>query len=243
MLNTSNLQQFPLEFTHCPSLGKEDFLVAKCNIEAVQMINGWPNWPHFAICIYGSEGCGKTHLANVFSHNVSSFDNYPYRIPCIQAQDLRLDNPHQLFTQHRCLIVENLSQNINNEAMFHLYNLYRNQGGFILFTSSQAPARMNFPLPDLQSRLNIMPSIEIKDPDDDLLSCLIVKLFMDRQIMLTPDLVSFTLANMQRSFAYARKLVDVADRISLSRKRAISIAIIREAMDILDSEKLQGELF
>ena len=241
---TSNvIRQLPIEFPHRPSLDKEDFLVAECNIEAVEMIDRWPDWTYFAVCIYGSEGCGKSHLANVFSNNVSRHDNYPYRIPSIQAKDVRLETPHKLFSRHRCLIVENLCRQINNEAMFHLYNLYRNEGGFILFTSEIAPARLNLPLPDLQSRLNAVPAIEIKAPDDDLLSCLLVKLFTDRQIFITPEVVNYIVSNMQRSFAYARKLVEETDRISLSRKRAVSIPIIKEAMSVLDSEKLQGELF
>lgn len=104
---TSNvIRQLPIEFPHRPSLDKEDFLVAECNIEAVEMIDRWPDWPYFAACIYGSEGCGKSHLANVFSNNVSRHDNYPYRIPSIQAKDVRLETPHKLFSRHRCLIVE-----------------------------------------------------------------------------------------------------------------------------------------
>ena len=243
MLKKNDIQQLPLEFAPCPSLDKEDFLVAHCNVEAVKMVDSWPDWPFFAICIYGDEGCGKTHLANVFANNVSQFDNYPYRIPSIQAKDVRLDTPHKLFAQHRCLIVENLTTKINNEAMFHLYNLYRNEGGFILFTSQLAPARMRFPLPDLQSRLNIVPSIEIKAPDDDLLSCLIVKLFMDRQIMVSPEIINYIIANMQRSFSFARKLVEETDKISLSRKRAVSLPIVKEAFEVLAREKLQGDLF
>ncbi len=238
-----NIRQLPIKFPHRPSLDKEDFFVAPCNIEAVEMIDQWPNWPHFAICIYGGEGCGKSHLANVFANNISAYDNYPYRIPCVQAKDIKLDTPHKLFSQHRCLIVENLNRKINYEAMFHLYNLYRNEGGFILFTAETAPARMNIPLPDLQSRLNIMPSIEIKEPDDELLSCLLVKLFSDRQIFITPEQINFMVTNMQRSFAYARKLTAETDRISLARKRAVSISIIKEAMSAIDSEKLQGDLF
>ena len=241
MSNTAT--QLPLEFSPCPSLDKEDFLVANCNVEAVQMIESWPDWPFFAICIYGDEGCGKTHLANVFANNVSVHDHYPYRIPSIQAKDVKMDTPHKLFAKHRCLIVEDLTHKINYEAMFHLYNLYRNEGGNILFTSKIAPARLHFPLPDLQSRMNIVPSIEIKAPDDDLLSCLLVKLFSDRQIIVSPDVIEYIIANMQRSFSFARKIVAEIDRISLARKRAISVNIAKEAFAVLENEKLQGELF
>lgn len=243
MLKKNTAKQLPLEFSPCPSLDKEDFLIADCNVEAAQMIDSWPDWPFFAICIYGDAGCGKTHLANVFAGNIATHENYPYRIPSVEAKDIKLDTPHKLFARHRCLIIENLTPKINQEAMFHLYNLYRNEGGNILFTAPQAPARMHFALPDLRSRLNIMPSIEIKSPDDELLSCLIVKLFMDRQIIISPEIIDYILANMQRSFSYARKLVETVDHISMARKSAISSAIIKEAIAIIDAEKLQGDLF
>ena len=234
--------QLPINFSHRPALGKEDFMVASSNIDAVSTLESWPNWPFFAVCIYGNPGCGKTHLANVFSNHISKITNYPYRIPMLQAKDITLNTPHDMFEQHPCLIIENLTDNINQEALFHLYNLYRNEGGNILFTSHQAPARLNITLPDLRSRLNIIPAIEIKEPDDDLLSALIVKLFVDRQVSITPDIVSYIVKNMQRSFSYAIKLIVEIDNISLSKKRAISIPIVKEALDSLNSTS-QGELF
>lgn len=236
------IQQLPLELPHRPCLGKEDFLIAKCNEEAVRLIDSWPEWSFFAGCIYGSDGCGKTHLANVFSNKVSMLTNYPYKIPCIKARNLKLETVHELFSQNSCLIVEELNENINEEAMFHLYNLYRNEGGNILFTSHLAPARIPFKLKDLQSRLNIIPSIEIRDPDDELLSSLLVKLFMDRQIMVTPEIINYIINNMQRSFAYTRKIIAEIDTISLAKKRAISISIVKEALANLEDDH-QGDLF
>lgn len=234
--------QLPLEFYHRPYMSKDDFMPAACNFEAYRLIDSWPVWTYFAACIYGPEGCGKTHLANIFSEKVSIIEHYPYKIPCIKAQELTIEMPRQLLSRHFCLIVEDLTANINQEALFNLYNIYRDEGGCILFTSNEAPARINFSLPDLRSRMNIVPSIEIKEPDDDLLSALLVKLFMDRQITITPDLIKYILANMQRSFAYARKLVDETDRVSLANKRAVSLPIIKEAMNNLE-DKRQGELF
>lgn len=90
--------------------------------------------------------------------------------------------------------------------------------------------------------MNIVPAVEIKEPDDELLSALLVKLFMDRQIMPSPELISYILNNMQRSFAYARRLVAEIDNISLARKRAVTIALAREAVAVLNDNH-QGELF
>lgn len=241
--NESNITQLALDFPHRPSLGREDFLVAPCNREAVALIEQWPNWPYFALCLYGPKGSGKTHLANVFANNVANLTNFPYKIPFIRAEQLNIDKSHELFEQNRCLVIEGLQNLRDEEALFHLYNMYRDEGGNILFTSEAAPARLDFRLPDLRSRLNIVPAVEIKEPDDELLSALLVKLFVDRQIMPSPEIISYMLANMLRSFEFARKLVAEIDNISLARKRAVSIPIVKEAITALIAEPRQGQLF
>lgn len=240
MQNTKS--QLSLEFTHNPYMGRDDFIVSACNREAFTLLDQWPNWPFFALCLHGPEGCGKTHLGHIFSDKVSVLTHYPYPIPRLEASRLTLEMPPLLFTKHPCLIIENLNEQINEEAMFHIYNLYRNEGGNILFTARQAPARMHFKLPDLQSRLNIMPAAAISEPDDELLAALIIKLFMDRQLVVSREIVNYIVVNMQRSFAYAHKLVAEIDNISLAYKRAISIAIVKEAIAELNSNN-QGELF
>ena len=242
MMKDKNTGQLALDFPHRPSLGREDFMVAGCNKEAVGMIDLWPAWPYFAICIYGPEGCGKTHLANVFAQMVALETNHPYRIPFIKAQQLSKDMVHSLFETSPQIVIENLQDLQNQEALFHIYNTYRDLGGHILFTADRAPARINFSLPDLRSRMNIVPALEIKAPDDDLLMALLVKLFMDRQITPSQELLSYLLNNMQRSFSYARKLVEEIDNISLARKRAISINIAKEAITALNSDR-QFSLF
>lgn len=242
MTKNNNTGQLALEFPHRPSLGREDFMVADCNKEAVGTIDLWPAWPYFAICIYGPEGCGKTHLANVFAQMVAVETKHPYRIPFIKAQQLSKDMVHSLFETSPQIVIEDLQNLQNQEALFHIYNTYRDLGGHILFTADRAPARINFSLPDLRSRMNIVPALEIKAPDDDLLMALLVKLFMDRQITPSPELLSYLLNNMQRSFSYARKLVEEIDNISLARKRAVSINIAKEAITTLNSDK-QFSLF
>ena len=234
--------QIAFQFSPQPYLGREDFMVSSCNFEAFQIIDSWPEWTFFAICLYGPKGCGKTHLSRIFSDKVSVQTHYPYKIPSIKADKISLESPFELFKQHRCLIVEDLTTNINQEAMFHLYNLYRNEGGNILFTSEHAPARMNFAIADLQSRLNIIPAIAIGEPDDEMLSALILKLFNDRQLLVSPEIVTYMVQNMQRSFDFCNKLVAEIDNISLARKRAVSINIVKEAIQTLNNTS-QGELF
>ena len=65
---------------------------------------------------------------------------------------------------------------------------------------------------------------------------------MDRQITVSLDIIRYILVNMQRSFAYAEKLVNEIDNISLAYKRAVSVAIVKEAIAALNNNP-QGELF
>ncbi len=234
--------QLPLNFPCRPSLGREDFMVADCNAEAVGIIDNWPRWPYFATCLVGDAGCGKTHLANVWAQKIAVATNHPYRIPFVKASQLNRDLANQLYETSAQAVIEDLPDLQNQEALFHLYNTYRDMGGNLLFTSTIAPARLNFSLADLRSRLNIVPIYEIKAPDDNLLMALLLKLFADRQITPSPELLNYLLNNMQRSFSYARKLVEEIDNISLARKRAVSINIAREAIAALNSDK-QFNLF
>ena len=64
----------------------------------------------------------------------------------------------------------------------------------------------------------------------------------ERFFLLPPELINYLLANMRRSFAYARKLVAEIDNISLSRKRAVTTAIAKEALASLNDDS-QGNLF
>ena len=228
--------QLPMEFSPRPALGKDDFLVAPCNEMAVNLLDMWPEWPFFALSIYGEEGAGKTHLANVFSHMITS--KYPQygKTPVIKGSDLTIDMPPKLFASHPCIIVEDADKGIDEEAMFHLFNLYREEGGYMLLTSRIAPSRWNVNLPDLKSRLSIIPTAEITEPDDMILSALLVKLFDDRQLPVSPDVIAYLLKNMERQFSFAYKLVKEIDRVSLAKKRSITIPIVKEAFEILQNK-------
>ncbi len=59
-------------------------------------------------------------------------------------------------------------------------------------------------LPDLVSRLNALPVVEILPPDDALLRGVLVKHFADRQIAVAESIISFILVRMPRSMEALR---------------------------------------
>ena len=238
------LKQIPFDFAPRTYMGREDFMVAPCNKEAFNMVDSWPNWLAQGLIIYGPKGCGKSHLANLFADKVKIFSDKPIKVSLINASRINLRNVNKIANENQSIVVENLTPKANMEALFHLFNLYNTEGRYMLWTAEQAPSRMAFALKDLQSRLNMLPSVEIKEPDDIMLQTLIVKLFNDRQILISPDVLNFIVNNAQRSFEYIGKLVEECDNISLASQCAIHYNVVKMAMDIFaQSDDRQPHLF
>ncbi len=100
----------------------------------------------------------------------------------------------------------------------------------LLLTGRQPPARWRLTLPDLRSRLSSIPVAAIGAPDDGLLEALLLKLFADRQLRIGPEIVSFLLPRMERSFDAVRALVAAIDAAALSGQRPVTIPLLRQVL-------------
>jgi len=235
-------KQIPLNFRPQNQYLRQDFMVSKCNSPALKAVELWPKWPFFALLVFGPHGCGKTHLAHVFADHVNLNLKKPLAIGFIEAREVKKNKVLRIHERYPCLVVENVTAQVDEEALFHLFNVYQNEGGFILFTSLYPFARINFKLPDLKSRLNMVPRVPISEPDDQMLETLIVKCFSDRGILITNDVLNYILQNMERSFSYAIRLVEEIDAMSLALKRAVTVPLVKETMRQM-SHNVQHELF
>ena len=90
-------------------------------------------------------------------------------------------------------------------------------------------------LKDLQSRLRLAHLVELSEPDDELLSAIIVKLFADRQLEVSAQTVSYLVARMERSMEAAGRLVSWLDREALARGRKINRSLAAEALAAMET--------
>ena len=236
-------QQLPLEFTHRNDMGRDDFMVSECNEAAFRLIDSWPQWFGSGLFIYGPKGCGKSHLAHLFADKVKTASTKPVAVKIIDAAAVNMRNVKRLATENAAIVIENVAPSNNNEALFHLFNLFNVSGKYMLWTAQTAPNKMNFGLKDLQTRLNMLPRTAIYEPDDSMLQMLIVKLFNDRQITISAEILKYMLTNAQRSFAYIESLVEEIDKISLARQSAVNYAVVKKAMELLLEDKCEPDLF
>jgi chromosomal replication initiation ATPase DnaA len=215
-------RQLALALPHAESLTRDDFLEGPSNRAALALIDRWPDWPSRAVLLAGPEGCGKSHLAAIWAEHAGA--------RAIGARALTEEAiPEALATG--ALVVEDLaSGGFDERAMFHLMNMAREEGAFVLFTARAAPASLAVGLRDLNSRLRALPVVQIASPDEPLFRALIVKFAADRQIMLDEALVSYLERRIERSVAVARAVVAQLDLESLRLGRPVTRSLAPEVL-------------
>lgn len=217
------------------ALGREDFFVSPANAMAVVLLESWRSWSGRKLALIGPRGAGKTHLAHVWAAASGA------RI--VDASALNEDDIPAL--AQGPVVVEDVPRIAGNrtleEALFHLHNLVLAEGHFLLVTADRAAHLWPLVLPDLKSRMQGTQSVNLDQPDDQLLSAVVAKQFADRQLMPSPDTISYLVARMDRSFDAARDLVAQIDREALALQRPVTRKLAAEVLgqselpDLLDN--------
>lgn len=198
--------------------GRADFLTAPCNAEAVAVIDGFSESGFYAGLIYGEQGCGKTHLAHLFAEVVREKTG---------EQTAFLTSPDLIEEKYAVL---KITLPVDETALFHCLNDFKNKGGYLLMTAERSFVKWGLSLPDLTTRLKAVPSVAIGAPDEGLLSALLLKQFADRQLTVAPEVISYLTKNMERSFKAVSFVVRRADELSLERKNAVTIPLIKRVL-------------
>ena len=216
-------QQLPLDLGHRPALGRADLFVTEGNCDAVSWIDKWPDWPGHALALYGPAGCGKTHLVQVFAARSHA------HVLC--DEDLLSLDPVHMAASHQALALDQTNGCLHEQPLLHLYNAVREAGGHLLIVGREAPARWTIDLPDLKSRLNGMLAVQIYTPDDATMTAVLAKLFRDRQLTITPDVIDYAVTRMPRTFAASRSLVETADKEALAQGRRVTVPLVRDILN------------
>jgi chromosomal replication initiation ATPase DnaA len=218
-------KQLPLELPVEARLEIEDFLVSPSNEVAYALIERWPDWPHRIVRLLGPEGAGKSHLAAIWARHAHAWTTAAFEI-----SEARV--PH--LASSGALVIEDCDgRDLDEHALFHLVNALQGRGGYAVLTARSAPEQWGLRTPDLLSRLRQSPVVEIGAPDDALLKSVLVKLFVDRQLVVDTSVVDYIGLRIERSLAMARQVVAALDREALARggriNRAMAAAVIGEA--------------
>lgn len=205
-------RQLPLELAHEPSFSEEDFLISRSNAEAYAMLDAWPRWPARMLLLVGPPASGKSHLAAIWAGRAGAGVLPGRELGHIQVPDL----------VGTAIAVEDIDSEVDEAALFHFLNHAQERQAFVLLTTARPPSELAFATPDLASRLRRVPLVAIEAPDDALIRALLVKLFVDRQLIVDIALVEYLSLRIERSFTAARETVARLDRETLARRRRLT---------------------
>lgn len=223
-------RQYPLGLPPLERRTREDFLPAPANEAALAFIESWPDWPGPALLLRGPAGSGKSHLAAIWRAASGALALEPAR--------LAAEEPRTLLGEACAVVLEDLDAALRAERaiehpLFALWTALVERRGHLLVTARTPPSRWRLRLADLASRFRGAASVTVKAPDDALLGALLVKLLNDRQLRVQPDVVSFLLPRLERSFAAVETAVAALDRLALAERRQITIPLARQALTAL----------
>jgi len=196
----------------------EDFVRGSSNATAFDAVRRWPAWPGGALALVGPKGAGKTHLARAWAEAAG-------------AVTIDRETPDLDAAVGRPALLEDADQGVASEPLFHLINLAAREAGGLLVTSRTMPASWPTALPDLRSRLNALPVVEIAPPDDGVLEGVLRRFFRERNIRPPEEVYPYLLARMSRSIPDAEEIVRRLDEAGDEGFRPVTRVLARQILE------------
>ncbi len=215
-------RQLAFALPHAESLTRDNFLEGPANTAGLALVQSWPEWPSRIMLLVGPEGSGKSHLAAIWAEQSGARSISAHALTAASV-------PGALVTG--ALVVEDLNApDFDERALFHLMNLAREDGAFALITARLPPSTFQIELRDLRSRLRAVPTVALLPPDDQLLRALIIKFCTDRQMAADESVVGYLATRIERSYAAARRAVELLDTEALRQGRPVTRALAAELL-------------
>ena len=217
----TDLNQLIIKFDYEKNFKDDDFYVSKCNKNTFDVLNNWPKWEKKFLNITGDKYSGKTHLINIF---IKKFKGIKLNAKYLKDDDL------SKIKIYENIILEDLSEKVNEKLVYSLFNIIDIDNKFIIVTSDNPITDIDFSLIDLKSRTKNFIIQKIEKPDDDLMFALILKNLSDRQISINEKLINFIIKRIDRSYSNIFNFIYKIDELSLKKKKPIDFKLIKEVL-------------
>ena len=131
---------------------EDDFCISQSNQDVYDYLFKWPSWESNILNIHGPSKSGKTFLLTIFAQKHSFIK--------ISSKDLSKEKIDFLLSQ-KLLIVEDIDQSTSEEMLFLIFNDFKENNKFLVFSSMQDSSNIKFELKDLVSRFKSVFNLEI----------------------------------------------------------------------------------
>ena len=111
--------------------------------------------------------------------------------------------------------------------LFHRWNLAQEERRPLVIVAMSPPPLWKIGLSDLASRFSATPIFTIGEPDEVLMALLLEKLLGQRGLQVTPEVISYITARIERSYLAVMRVVDALDTAALSQHRGVTVKFAR----------------
>lgn len=184
-------------------------------IERAVQARGAGSVPVPGLVITGPAGSGKTSLLRRLAREHGA------RPPFIATTELADPGAAR---EERLFIDVNDASEEAQKALLHFLNAAFSSGAFAVLACHPSYLQQ-VTLPDLSSRLRAYMTLDLPDPDIDMLRFLLGKAFAEKQLEVNPAVLDYCSARLPRDYLAPQRCADILDRAALAQNRAVTVAL------------------
>lgn len=182
--------------------------------------------------IWGAAATGKTHLLQAVCGRFGD------RAAYLPLADLVREGPRVLdgLASRQAVCVDDLDAVAGSRdweiALFDLFNQLADARGLLIVSASLAPRECAFDLPDLKSRMSLLPAFHLQPlADEERLKALQLRA-RHRGLELPAETGNYLLTRSRRDMASLYDTLDRLDSESLRAKRRLTIPFVRDVLNL-----------
>ncbi len=202
-----------ITLSHTDSYLINDYIITQCNKEAIDatLLPEIGLKPYQQILhVKGGESSGKTFLCKY----VAAKKNGIFILNATTA----------VASRNKYLIVDDADKYEESE-IFHIINTCaeNNKNLLIVSGNSWKPS-----LKDLQSRLNVIKTVSIDEPDDEMMEVIIGSEFSKRSVTIKKDVILYLKTRLPRDFSNIKNIIEEIDNFCLKNKKNVNVRTLSE---------------
>lgn len=193
---------------------------------------------------YGEPGCGKSHLLQAIGNELA-LENLNSSIKLLPCKRIRerfvgvLNGERELFELIRryessnALLIDDIEEisfsTLIQEALFHLYNHFREEQKPIVATGRNFPSTITGISSHLTTRLGWGMAVGIGSPDERTRKQVLERLASEKKLSLSEKEYDYILNHFPRDYPTLRLTIETINSYSLLTRRKVTIPLIKEA--------------
>lgn len=223
------MRQLALELASPPTPTLDNFVVGE-NAEVVAAVRALARGEggERFVYLWGGSGSGRTHLLRAVLRewhgagrvaHLCTRDEPPAAARVTATDAIAVDDVQQLSSPAQI-------------ELFNIYNALRESSGLMLVAGDVPPARLALRA-DLLTRLAWGLVYEVRTLSEEDRRAAVQSYAMARGFEMPAEVTDYLLARAPRDLSSLRALVDTLDRLSLERKRAVTVPLARELLQAM----------